>query len=79
MSEDPIPDGWLLEQRRLLGQRIWAARTHANLTQGRLAERAGIDRKTVYRAELATHTPSYEQVLRIAYALGVPLSELVRQ
>ncbi|MFF3337707.1 hypothetical protein [Streptomyces flavidovirens] len=49
------------------------------LDPGAARRTGGIDRKTVYRAELATRTPSYERVFRIAYALGGPLSDLVRQ
>jgi transcriptional regulator with XRE-family HTH domain len=74
----PPPDDWVLDQRRAIGDRIRAARLHANLTQERLAERAGIDRQAVNRIEQGHASPLVDNLLRIAYALGVPLADLVQ-
>ncbi|MDF2261428.1 helix-turn-helix transcriptional regulator [Streptantibioticus ferralitis] len=46
----------MLQRRRVIGTRVRDARLHRNLTQERLAERVGLDRKTVNRLELG-HIP----------------------
>jgi transcriptional regulator with XRE-family HTH domain len=74
----PPPDDWVLDRRRAIGQRIRAARLHANLTQERLAEFAGMDRQAVNRIEQGHQSPVLDSLLRIAYALGVSLADLVR-
>mgnify|MGYP001599513889 CR=1 FL=1 len=68
-----IPD-WLLEERAAIGRRVRAAREDARLSQEQLAHVAGIARHTVYRTELGTHAASVDVLLRLAHALGVPLS-----
>ncbi|WP_030659693.1 MULTISPECIES: helix-turn-helix domain-containing protein [Streptomyces] len=73
----PPPDR-VLARRRVIGARIRAARTDAGLTQEALAERVGIDNKTVHRIEYGTSDPTLSVLLRMADALGVPLTELVR-
>lgn len=75
MSRDPLPD-WVLAERRRVGARIRDLRHERGLSQLRLAERAGIGRKAVYRAELATHSTGLDHLVMIAQALGVPLSAL---
>ncbi|MFH8289118.1 helix-turn-helix transcriptional regulator [Streptomyces sp. NPDC018059] len=47
------------------------------MTQERLGEGAGLDRKTVNRIEQGTHAPLVDHLLLIADALGVPLRDLV--
>jgi transcriptional regulator with XRE-family HTH domain len=73
----PPPD-WVLERRRAVGNRIRAARLHANLTQERLAESAAMDRQTINRIEQGHASPLLDNLIRIADAIGVPLSDLVR-
>ena len=46
-------------------------REAADLTQGELAERAGLDRVTVARFEAGTHPPSWPSIQALADALGV--------
>lgn len=75
----PPSDAWVLGQRRAIGQQIRSARLHANLTQEKLAERAGIDRQAVNRVEQGHQSPLVDNLLRIAYALDVPLADLVRE
>ncbi|KIX78815.1 hypothetical protein SF23_04405 [Streptomyces sp. MBRL 10] len=76
-SSSPLPDR-VLARRRVIGARIRAARTDAGLTQEALAERVGVDNKTIHRVEYGTSDPTLSLLLRLADALGVPLPELVR-
>lgn len=76
MPTDPLPD-WVPTRRRAIGDRIRAERVRQHLTQERLAELAGLDRKTVNRIEQGTHSPLLDHLLVIADALGTPLSDLV--
>ena len=78
MPSAPPPDDWVLARRRVIGEEIRAARLHANLTQERLAELAGLDRQAVNRIEQGRQSPVLDNLIRIAYALGVPLADLVR-
>ncbi|MFD6380927.1 helix-turn-helix domain-containing protein [Streptomyces albidoflavus] len=68
---------WLLAERRALGDRIRERRMWQNLTQERLAQRAGISRDTVQRIERGTNDPRYSDLARIARALHTPLATLV--
>ena len=72
-----MPD-WVLERRRAIGDNIRAERKRQQLTQERLSERAGLDRKTVNRIEQGTHAALIDHLLLIADAIGVPLAELGR-
>ncbi|MEV5941308.1 helix-turn-helix transcriptional regulator [Streptomyces sp. NPDC051994] len=78
MQADPRPT-WVLTCRRAIGNRIRAGRLDAQLTQMALAERVGVDHKTIHRIEYAQSDPSLGLLLRIADAIGVPLADLVRQ
>ncbi|MER7050036.1 helix-turn-helix transcriptional regulator [Streptomyces jumonjinensis] len=62
-----------------VGDRIRDARRAAGLTQWRLGEMVGADHKTIHRIEYGTSDPSLRLLFRIARAVGVPLSELVRE
>lgn len=55
-----------------------AVRQEAGLTQGELAERAGVSRKTVNTIENGVFTPSVTVALTLARALDVPLEQLFR-
>ncbi|GAA0384581.1 helix-turn-helix transcriptional regulator [Brevundimonas terrae] len=55
-----------------------AVRQVAGLTQGELAERAGVSRKTVNTIENGVFTPSVTVALLLAEALDVPLDDLFR-
>jgi transcriptional regulator with XRE-family HTH domain len=78
MAADPHPP-WVLARRRRIGAHIRTAREAAGLSQERLAELAGADRKTIHRLEYATTDPPLSLLLRIARALGVPLADLLRE
>lgn len=48
------------------------------LSQEKLAEAAGLDRKTVNRIEQGAYSTLVDHLLLIAAALDVPLAELVK-
>lgn len=77
MPSVPQPDS-VLTRRRAIGARIRETRLHANLTQEKLAELAGMDRQAVNRIEQGHQSPILDNLLRIADALNVPLADLVR-
>ncbi|MFI1021247.1 helix-turn-helix transcriptional regulator [Streptomyces olivaceus] len=76
MPLDPMPD-WVPARRRQFGERLRAARLHANLTQLELGERIGRDHRTIHRWEYAQRIPDLEDLLLLADAVGVPLRDLV--
>ncbi|KMS75653.1 hypothetical protein ACH49_21345 [Streptomyces leeuwenhoekii] len=77
MPSAPPPD-WIIARRRVVGDRIRAARAAAGLTQEMLAELAGMDRQAINRIEQAHASPLLDNLFRIADALDVPLSDLVQ-
>lgn len=74
MPTETPPD--ILRARQQLGRRIRALRRERGYSQEVLAHRSGLDRHTVYRTELATHSASVDVVLMLAAALGVPVVRL---
>ncbi len=54
-----------------LGEHLKTRRKLLNLTEQQVAERAGVDRKTVSRMEADIATTSVGAVLRVARALGI--------
>ncbi|GAA1008512.1 helix-turn-helix transcriptional regulator [Streptomyces thermogriseus] len=73
---DRQPD-WVIARRWAIGDRIRATRLHANLTQERLAELAGIDRQAVNRIEQGHASPKLDTLIRLAAALDTRLRDLV--
>ncbi|PYC83472.1 XRE family transcriptional regulator [Streptomyces tateyamensis] len=67
-----------LDERAAIGRRVRALRTERGWSQEDLAERAGIDRKSVYRIELSSRGLSIDAYLAIATALEVPTARLHR-
>lgn len=63
---------------RKLGQLIGRLRTERGLTQEVLAGLAGIHRPHLTRIENGRKSPTMDTLWRIADALGMPLSELIR-
>ncbi|MFJ8995645.1 helix-turn-helix transcriptional regulator [Streptomyces sp. NPDC102279] len=78
MPSAPPPDEWVHARRQDIGERIREARRAARLSQEALAERAGIDRQAINRIELGRQAAYVDNLLRIAYALDLPLADLVR-
>lgn len=74
---DPIPER-VLARRRAVGDRIRVRRGEVGLTQEHLAERADLDRVSIVRIETGVVSPRLDHLYLIADALGVPLSQLVR-
>ena len=56
---------------------IFTLREQLELSQSEVAERAGIDRKTVNRIENERFSPSIDTLTRISVALGVNVSDLL--
>ncbi|MCI4045147.1 helix-turn-helix transcriptional regulator [Streptomyces sp. TRM75563] len=73
------PDPRLLERRRRIAAQIRAARLHANLSQQDVIGRTGMDRSAYQDIEGGRTSPLLDNLLRIADAIGVPLSDLVRE
>jgi DNA-binding XRE family transcriptional regulator len=65
------------EWRSQFGTRLRQMREERGLTQEALAEEAGVDRKLIYRTELAQTSPRMDAVVSIAGALGVPVQQLM--
>lgn len=77
MPTDPLP-ARVLARRQAIGDHIRAARTECKITQERLAELVGVDRKTINRIEQGAHATSIDRLILIADALDTPLADLVR-
>lgn len=78
----PTDDDHLSDQverhRREVGERLRRLRTEARLSQVKLAERAGLDHRTVSRCENGHRAISIDVLARLAYALGVQPWQLLR-
>ncbi|MCG0284446.1 helix-turn-helix transcriptional regulator [Streptomyces sp. PSAA01] len=75
MPSEPLP-AWVLQQRRRVGNRVQELREARELSQERLGELAGLDRKTIYRIEVAQYGMSIDHLALIARALGVEIVAL---
>ena len=78
MHDQPLPRERVLARRRAIGDRIRAVRLHANLTQEQVSLRSGIGLASYNRIEQGHASPMLDSLIRIADAIGVPLSDLVR-
>ncbi|MEU6294808.1 helix-turn-helix domain-containing protein [Streptomyces erythrochromogenes] len=79
MPRSGPPDDDVLARRRRIALQIRAAREYRNMTQERLANLMGMDRPSYTLLEQGRVSPRLDTLLRISDALGVPLSELVRE
>lgn len=77
MPDDDVPP-WIQQHRWDAGRRLRALRIERGLTQMELAERCGIDNKTISRAENGRFAISIDQVARLARALDVPSWRMFR-
>ncbi|GAA4593251.1 hypothetical protein GCM10023194_57120 [Planotetraspora phitsanulokensis] len=66
----------LAELRRQFGLRLREIREEHDLTQERLGELAGLDRKTINRIENGMYSPRLDNIFQIADALGITAREL---
>ena len=64
-------------KREVLAERLLELRINADLSQARLAEIAGVDRKTINRIENGHFSPALDTIVRLSVALGVTPSTLL--
>jgi putative transcriptional regulator len=69
------PD-YVRERREAFGDVVREHRVAAGLSQEALAERCGVDRKSISRMETGTFSPRLDSVFNVADALDIPVSEL---
>ena len=65
------------KHRRLLGEAVRAARKGAEFSQEKLAEKAELSAVFISRIERGVESPSVDNLLKIAKALGVRMRDLV--
>jgi len=65
------------DMRKVLADRLFELRTDAELSQARLAEIAGVDRKTINRIENGHFSPALDTIVRLSVALGITPSTLL--
>lgn len=73
---NPRPD-WVRHKQIALGRRIADLRRQAELSQDQLATLMGVERRTVQRYENAVTDPRYADLLLIAHALRVHVTDLL--
>jgi transcriptional regulator with XRE-family HTH domain len=76
VRRNPRPD-WVQQRRIALGHRIADLRRQAELSQEELAHLAGMERRSIQRYENAQRDPQYSDLLLIAYALRVHVTDLL--
>ncbi|RKN56951.1 XRE family transcriptional regulator, partial [Streptomyces klenkii] len=67
----PLPAEEILRRRLEVGHLIRHARLAAKLSQEKLADRAGVDRKTISRAESGIAALKVDHLIAVAAALGI--------
>jgi transcriptional regulator with XRE-family HTH domain len=77
VSSDDLPD-WVRQQRWEIGARLRRLRLAQSLSQVDLANRAGLDHKTVSRLENGTYNVGVDYLTRIARALNVETWQLFK-
>ena len=65
------------DMRKVLADRLFDLRSEADLSQARLAEIAGVDRKTINRIENGHFSPALDTIVRLSVALGITPSSLL--
>lgn len=76
-TREPLPD-WLQRHRWEVGERLRRLRLDRGLSQVQLAERAGLDHRTISRAENGRRNIGLDDLARIARGLDVPPWQLLR-
>jgi transcriptional regulator with XRE-family HTH domain len=67
------------KHRRLLGEAVRAKRKQAGFSQEKLAEKADLSTVFISRIERGVESPSVDNLVKIARALGVRVRDLVDQ
>ena len=65
------------DMRKVLADRLFELRSYEELSQARLAEIAGVDRKTINRIENGHFSPALDTIVRLSVALGISPSDLL--
>ena len=65
------------EHRRLLGEAVRSERKRVKLSQEKLAEKANLSTVFISRVERGKESPSVDNLVKIAKALGVRVRNLV--
>lgn len=76
-TQDPLPE-WVQQHRWDVGDRIRRLRRDRGLSQMQLAALAGLDHRTISRAENGQRDLGIDYAARIARGLGVPSWRLFR-
>jgi transcriptional regulator with XRE-family HTH domain len=67
-----------VEPQEQLGRNIRRLRLAQQLTQMELGNRAHLDMAEISKLELARRDPQLSTIVKVAFALDVPVAELVR-
>ncbi|MFF1416590.1 helix-turn-helix domain-containing protein [Streptomyces sp. NPDC058280] len=70
---------WVIARRVALSHRIAALRIARGLSQDQLADRAGVERRSIQRYEGAISDPQFSDLVLIAAGLDIPIEDLVRE
>lgn len=65
------------KHRRLLGEAVRAKRKEAGFSQEKLAEKADLSTVFISRVERGVESPSLDNLVKVAKALGVRVRDLV--
>ena len=65
------------KHRRLLGETVRAKRKEAGFSQEKLAEKADLSTVFISRIERGKESPTVDNLVKVARALGVRLRDLV--
>ncbi len=65
------------KHRRLLGEAVRTTRKEAGFSQEKLAEKAGLSTVFISRIERGVESPTVDNLVKIAKALGVRVWDLV--
>lgn len=68
----------LIKAERKVAEKLRGYRVEQGLSQNALAEKSGIDRKTVNRIENGHFSPSLSTLFRLCDTLAVKVSEVVK-
>jgi transcriptional regulator with XRE-family HTH domain len=73
----PEDESWITEHLEVLGRRVQAERLRQNLSQEVVYLAAGVDRRTLQALEAGQGNPTFTTLMKIAYVLGIPLTDLI--
>lgn len=65
------------DQLILLGKKIRLLREKKGLSQEILGSKAGLHRNYISKLELAQKNPTYTTLIKLSYALGISIKELI--